>query len=243
MKKCKKCNIYLAMPGSDYCASCNPSGMNIYQGQIGSGPQQQAQNIGTAGISVSQQQSQESGGIQQQSFSTGENSNKPVMEKLNDIHRDVKYVKKDLSNLVEYQISQYENLRANLEKLTASENQQNMLLKTYKSTGNLQEAEKIQKQIEFLRREIHENFTNLDSQLNDLTETLVNIIEKQDITEEFLRNHLTTDWEYVKDFWREYKSDKIPFKEFIKKTIKVLGSRAGKNLIKKLLATATGGMF
>ena len=81
---CKKCGTFLAMPGSEYCAGCNPSGLTVQQGQVGTGPQQQAQNINASGIIVSQQQSQASGGAQQQSFSQGDegNTNGRVMEKL-----------------------------------------------------------------------------------------------------------------------------------------------------------------
>ena len=45
MKKCIKCGVFLAMPMSDYCTNCNPSNIDVSQGQIGKGPQQQTQNI------------------------------------------------------------------------------------------------------------------------------------------------------------------------------------------------------
>ena len=68
---CKKCNTYLALQGSDHCASCVPPATNVTQSQTGPRAQQQVQHIQATGIKVDQQQSQASGGSQQQSFMKG----------------------------------------------------------------------------------------------------------------------------------------------------------------------------
>ena len=107
----------MAMPGSEYCASCNPGGININQGQTGSGAQQQAQNINASGIQMSQHQSQVSGGAQQQGFSVGsKQSNKTINKKLSKIDKRLKDVQEDVK-LVKKYTSQIEQIFDKLETL------------------------------------------------------------------------------------------------------------------------------
>lgn len=115
---CKKCKTFLAIQGSDYCASCNPSSINVTQGQLGNGPQQQTQKVGSFGISVNQQQSQVTGGSQQQSFTaeaSGE-SDKKVSKKLSKIDKRLENIQEDVELIKEY-TSQIEKIFEKLETL------------------------------------------------------------------------------------------------------------------------------
>ena len=104
MEMCKKCGTFLAMAGSEYCAGCNPLGLTVQQGQVGTGEQQQAQNINASGIAVSQQQSQATGGAQQQSFiAEGESKpDKKVMKKLSKMDKRLKHIQDDVELIKEY---------------------------------------------------------------------------------------------------------------------------------------------
>ena len=118
MKMCIKCRDSIALPESDFCEGCNPSGISATQKQVGNGPQQQAQSMNTSGISIAQHQTQKTRGSQQQSISTEEvgKSSKEVMTELLKIDQRLENIQEDVGLIKEY-TSQIENIFDKLETL------------------------------------------------------------------------------------------------------------------------------
>jgi len=63
-------------------------------------------------------------------------------------------------------------------------------------------------------------------------EKIEDILDKQDNLEEYLRSHLSTDFEKIKEAWEDYKEGYITKKGLIKEAIKVLGKKFIKIFIK-----------
>ncbi|MGB5912464.1 MAG: TIR domain-containing protein [Promethearchaeia archaeon] len=233
MKMCKKCNTFLAMQGSDYCATCKPSSLNIGQSQVSNGAQQQAQNISAMGITVSQQQSQASGGSQQESFlSDAVKPKSPeIMTKLSSIEKDLKVVKRQQTQILETQLLQYENLTSKLNKLNKRKDELNSTVTQFQSIGDLSKANELQHEIEQLKNEIKEILKNMQESIDIIAENAVKVLENQELTEEFMKEYLASDWDKIRIVWKDYKEGNITKKDFIKKIIKRVGIWG----IKKLL--------
>ncbi|MFW9972320.1 MAG: hypothetical protein ACFFDF_19195 [Candidatus Odinarchaeota archaeon] len=237
MKMCIKCNTFLAMQGSDYCANCKPVGINIGQSQISEDAQKQAQNIAAMGITVSQKQSQVSGGSQQQSFSSDvEKQESPeIMDKLSTIEKDVKDVKKQTTQIIENQLNQYEDLTSKLEILNRRREVLNSQFTVLQANGDLNKIDEVQQEIEQLGFEIKSLIMNVQDTVDEIAENAIKVLEKQDLTEEFLKKYLTSDWDKIKITWKEYKEGNITRKELIKKIIKTVGIMGVKKLIGKFI--------
>lgn len=249
MNMCKKCGTFLAMPGSEYCASCNPSGLSVTQGQVGTAPQQQAQNISAAGISVGQQQSQAGGGTQQQSFKAGgEGGTSPeVMEKLDEIEKGVKSVQGDmkvvleqLTQIIDNQIANYEGLSQKMDTLNQRRDELNAQISEYESKGEFDKTDELQQQVQQLRDEIKSLFSNMQDSIDVIAENTVKVLENQEITEEFLKKHLSSDWEKIKDHWHDFKDGKTNKKVLIKNVLKIVGVKAAKKLVSFATAKLLG---
>jgi len=237
MKMCIKCNSFLAMQGSDYCANCRPAGANIGQSQISEGAQQQAQNIAAMGITVNQQQSQVSGGSQQQSFSSDvEKPEYPeIMDKLSTIEKDVKDVKKQTTEIIENQLTHYEDLTNKLENLNRRRDDLNYRVIELQSKGDLDKIDEVRQEIEQLGFEIKSLIMNVQDTVDVIAENAIKVLEKQDLTEEFLKKYLASDWDKIKITWKEYKEGNITKKELIKKIIKTAGIWGVKKLFSKFI--------
>ena len=90
MRPCKKCKIFLAMPGKDYCSSCYSPKLDITPCPTGIDIPQKSQNITTSNHLVEQYQSEGGNSIQQQSIETvnvspreGPPPEKEINEKVN----------------------------------------------------------------------------------------------------------------------------------------------------------------
>jgi len=219
MKMCIKCNTFLALQGSDYCVNCKPSGTNIGQSQI------------------SEQQSQVSGGAQQQSFSSDvDKPEKPeIMDKLSTIEKDVKDIKKQTTLIIENQLNHYEDLTNKLENLNRRRDNLNYRVIELQSKGDLTKIDEVQQEIEQLGFEIKDLIMNVQDTVDVIAENAIKILEKQDLTEEFLKKYLASDWDKIRISWKEYREGNINKKELIKKIIKTAGILGVKKLIKKVI--------
>ncbi|TXT55485.1 MAG: hypothetical protein BAJALOKI2v1_670001 [Promethearchaeota archaeon] len=74
--------------------------------------------------------------------------------------------------------------------------------------------------------------TELITEYMPLIEEIFQEVEKLEEIEVYMKEHLASDWEKIKDAWEEYKTEKIPLKKFLKKTLKVAGKKALKLLSK-----------
>jgi len=68
--------------------------------------------------------------------------------------------------------------------------------------------------------------------IKEYTSQIEEIFDKQVDLEAYLKSHLASGWEKIKDSWQDYKTGKIDRKEFIKHGIKLLGRTFIKNITK-----------
>jgi len=80
--------------------------------------------------------------------------------------------------------------------------------------------------------ELLEDFKDNTEIIKIYTEKIELILDKQEDLEEFLRSHLSTDFEKIKDAWEDYKEEYITKRRLIKEAIKVLGKKFRKIVIK-----------
>jgi len=71
--------------------------------------------------------------------------------------------------------------------------------------------------------------------IKEYTSLIEEIFNKQIDLEVYLKSHLASDWEKIKDIWQDYKTGKIERKELIKRGIKLLGWKFIKSIIPKIL--------
>lgn len=80
--------------------------------------------------------------------------------------------------------------------------------------------------------EILEDIKDNTEIIRTYSEKIEDILDKQDDLEEYLRSHLATDFEKIKEAWEDYKEGNITKKGLIKEAIKVLGKKFIKIVIK-----------
>jgi len=71
--------------------------------------------------------------------------------------------------------------------------------------------------------------------IKEYTSPIEEIFNKQIDLEAYLKSHLASDWEKIKDIWQDYKTGKIERKELINRGIKILGWKFIKSIIPKIL--------
>ncbi|MBA7692864.1 hypothetical protein ES703_101436 [subsurface metagenome] len=80
------------------------------------------------------------------------------------------------------------------------------------------------------------NYIKSDTELiREYTSQIEEIFEKQDDLEEFLKDHLATDFEKIKYAWRDYKVGKIGKLGLIKEGLKVIGKKFVNKIIGNIL--------
>lgn len=71
--------------------------------------------------------------------------------------------------------------------------------------------------------------------IKQYTEPIEEIFNRIDNLETYLKEHLASDWEKIKDVYDEYKRKDISRKQFISKCIKILGKRFIKKILEKFI--------
>ena len=68
--------------------------------------------------------------------------------------------------------------------------------------------------------------------IKEYTSQIEEIFDKQEDLEAYLKSHLASGWEKIKNSWQDYKTGKIDRKELIKRGIKLLGRTFIKSITK-----------
>jgi len=68
--------------------------------------------------------------------------------------------------------------------------------------------------------------------IKEYTSQIEAIFDKQVDLEDYLKSHLASDWEKIKDSWQDYKTGIISRKELIKRGIIILGRKFIKSITK-----------
>lgn len=77
--------------------------------------------------------------------------------------------------------------------------------------------------------------TELIKEYSSQIEDLFTKLGKLDKIEKYLKDHLATDWEKIKEIWDKYKSKEIDLKMFLKECLKIGGKRFIKKILKKFV--------
>jgi len=67
--------------------------------------------------------------------------------------------------------------------------------------------------------------------IKEYTSQIEQLFDKTENLEEFLKDHLSSDWEKIKNSWQEYKAEKINRKQLIARGLKVIGIKFVKKII------------
>ncbi len=70
--------------------------------------------------------------------------------------------------------------------------------------------------------------------IKEYTSQIEQIFDRVDDLEEYLKDHLDSDWEKIKIAYKEYKERKINRKQFIGNCIRVIGKKFIKKIIEKV---------
>ncbi len=105
--------------------------------------------------------------------------------------------------------------------------------------GEISSVNFVRKKIEEMQQDLDDNFLKLELSIRSLSMDLQEIIEKQQINDEYLRGKLGSDWDKIRSTWADYKDGKIKLQKFLSDALKILGSR----VFKKLLSFLTGSML
>lgn len=153
-----------------------------------------------------------------------------------EIKIDTKKIIKDLSDLMDKQINQYENFLNDIGSVKSNIANLRTQISDFEDNGEFDRADELQIQISQLRDAMKNLFNQRDDRLKNIMGNVENILEIQKITDSYLKNkidnledylksHLGSDWEKLKDTWQLFKDGKIKKRGLIKSGIKIFGKK------------------
>jgi hypothetical protein len=101
----------------------------------------------------------------------------------------------------------------------------------FELNGSFDEADKVNTQLESIRNEFRSSFKELNSKQEKIAINIEKILDTQDNLEQFLMEKLASDWDKIKDSWKDFKSGKITRKQLILHGFKAVGKGFGKLLV------------
>lgn len=149
-----------------------------------------------------------------------------IIESLRDIKSDTLEIKEDQKAIIQFideRMEEIENLTVSMNGIGMTLKQLNEQVIKLESSGEFAQAEQFHDQMSRLRTEMKALFTQSDERLEEVAANLEILLERQEITEAYLKEHLGTDWEKVKDYWQQYKEGKIGKKALLKFGLKIAG--------------------
>ncbi len=148
------------------------------------------------------------------------------------VSEDMKYVIDQLAEVIENQISIHEDLSRRMEKYKAQKVFLENQLEDSSSRGDTEEKTRIQKKLDAILEKIAQSTMEIQESIETLAKNTEKILENQEITEEFLKKHLQSNWEKIKDIFSDYKKGKITKKGLIFEVIKISGPSVLKGFLK-----------
>lgn len=139
----------------------------------------------------------------------------------------------EISKILNNQIAEYDLIKGNNLKLREQINRLQEKFDDLEIKGDFGKADEIKQQIDSLRSQFREAHNQLELKFDDILSNIDQIFDKTDNLEEYLKSHLASDFEKIKDRWQDYKTGKIGRKELIRECLKIIGSKFIKMIIKK----------
>lgn len=140
----------------------------------------------------------------------------------------------EISKILNNQIAEYDLIEGNNLKLREQINRLQEKFDGLEIKGDFGKADEIKQQIDSLRSQFREAHNQLELKLDDIISNIDQIFDKTDNLEEYLKSRLASDFEKIKDRWQDYKAGKIGRKELIRESIKVIGRKFIKMIIRKV---------
>ncbi|MFX1237435.1 MAG: leucine-rich repeat protein [Promethearchaeota archaeon] len=140
----------------------------------------------------------------------------------------------EVSKILSNQIAEYDLIEGNNIKLREQINRLQEKFDDLEIKGDFKKADQIKQQIDSLRNQFREAHNQLELKLDDIIVNIDQIFDKTDNLEEYLKSHLASDFEKIKDKWQDYKAGKIGRKELIKDSIKAIGRKFIKMIMGKV---------
>ncbi|MFX1344988.1 MAG: leucine-rich repeat domain-containing protein [Promethearchaeota archaeon] len=141
----------------------------------------------------------------------------------------------EISKIIDNQITEYDLIEGNNLQLREQISGLQEKFDDLEVKGDFGAADEIKQQIDSLRTQFRDAHNQLELKLDDIILNIDQIFDKTDNLEEYLKSHLASDFEKIKDKWQDYKSGKIGRKELIKEGIKIIGKKFIKMIIGKVV--------
>ena len=146
-------------------------------------------------------------------------------------HRELKYEHQRLFDMVSLQIDTYSQMKNQYDEICSQYDEISNQLKdlrhkqeTLELTGRFVELgdlpehiKKLENQLETIRSDMRMGREKLEAQLDRISDDVVELLNHQQLTDEFLQEKLMGNWKKLKKAWRMDK------RKFVKEGIKMLG--------------------
>ncbi len=166
-----------------------------------------------------------------------------IIEALRDIKVDTEVIKKDTKEIIEELSTIINNQIAIYEKISEEiESTKNVITDIRKKISDLEDIGKFEligeldNKISELRQELKNLFYRREENINLIVENTEKVLQNQEITdsyirdkfdevEKYLKTHLDSDWEKIRDKWEDYKKGKINKRELLASGLKALSKK------------------
>ncbi|MBN1802009.1 MAG: hypothetical protein JW891_10910 [Candidatus Lokiarchaeota archaeon] len=228
MKPCKKCKIFLALPGKEYCSSCYSLKLDITPCPTGIGTLQQSQEISSSD-NLEKQQLELIGNINKQSL---EKIN-PKLDSVESIESKINGKIDQLLIFVESQVKYHEELNRNFEALTNDQDYFSDLINEHDSRGDYENSFMFQQHYQELQEKIDSLQLEMQSAVDEITNNVLKLLEDQEIEENFLKDCLQSYDGKIKHYLVDYQEKKLERRELISKILEKTGLNSVKLLIRR----------
>lgn len=172
-----------------------------------------------------------------------------IMGVLKELKVDTKIIINKVEELrisIENQLKQFDIVSDDINQINNKIDGLRSQITDYENEGNFAYAEKIHDEISELRSALKDLYYKRENQSETIVDNLNKILKNQKISEEIFRqrigtleqylyDHLDTDLEKWKKIWEEYKKKNIGKSELIKKSLRLVGPKFIKLLLKLII--------
>nr|MDO8110916.1 hypothetical protein [Candidatus Sigynarchaeota archaeon] len=169
-----------------------------------------------------------------------------IIEAVKDVKtdtREIKVITKDILDAVQEavkaQLTIHDEISARIEEIGNRIKDLNATLVKVDLDGNKDQSESLQKQIALARSELRDLVGKMEENVGNMAQNLSKVIQKQQITDDMLKDKLGDDWDKIKTVWGEYKTGNRTLASLLAGATKELGKR----VLKKFVSALVGNVF
>ncbi len=138
---------------------------------------------------------------------------------------------RETSKILTNQIEEFDSIESKNHKLRKEIKKLRRKFDEFEGSGEFGKADEVNQQLELLKQEFRQSHQLLDTKLDEIANNIEKILENQDNIEDFLMKKLGSDWDIIKDAWKDYKEGQINKKQLIFKCIRQVGVKFIKKII------------